>query len=206
MSPPPTNPGSNLRSTQQRTVDNLQHSGPRNHTLVPVYVYPEHLAAVQQFLLALGQPLILDPARHDEPPAQLEEVDAPVSPLSELQGAGDFDGGYSPDKSFEHELSMTSSLSRVSLSSSYVSSTPSNSGSTHRSRLFTSNSSSRTSPNPAARHSRMESLPINTVPSSAHQAASQNQNLKYYCVTIGKKTGIFWDEWSRFLIPISIYT
>jgi len=57
LSPLPT-----LRSTQQNTINNPQHFTAHNRTFIPVYVYLEHLAAIQQFLLSLGQPLVLDPA------------------------------------------------------------------------------------------------------------------------------------------------
>jgi hypothetical protein len=180
---PASSPLPILRSTQQHAVNNLQHSTARKRTLVPVYVYPEHLAAIQQFLLTLGQPLVLGPDLAAEP----EEVDVPASPLSEFQGAGGFDGGYSRDES-EHDL--TSSMSRLSLSSSYISLTPSTGSSTRRSHLFTS---SRASPPSAARHSPAVSLQINTVPSLSRQASPTKK--KYYSVTIGKKTGVFWDEW-----------
>lgn len=150
----------------------------RNRTLVPVYVYPEHLATVQQFLLALGQPLILNPAGNGEIPTEPEDAEVPDSPLSEFRGAGGFDGRDSPEES---EYGLTSSMSRLSLSSSYMSSIPSTASSTRR--LFTS---SHASPTRTTRQ-------ISTVPSSLHQASPSSN--KYYTVTIGKKTGVFWDEW-----------
>jgi len=152
-----------------------------------VYVYLEHLVAIQQFLLSLGQPLVLDPAGNSDFPAEPEDVDVPVSPLSEFQGAGGFNGGYSPDES---EYEMTSSMSCLSLSSSYILLTPSTASSTRHSHLFTSPC---VSPTPAAHYSPMAPLPINTVPSLSHQAFPSKK--KYYTVTIGKKTGMFWDEW-----------
>ena len=180
---PASSPLPLLRSTQPHAVNNLQHSTSRNRTLVPVYVYPEHLATVCQFLLALGQPLVLDPAENGDFPPE-PEVDVLASPLSEFQGAGGLDGGYAPNES-EHAL--TSSMSRLSLASSYIPSTPGAASSTRRSHLF---SSSYGSPTRAARHSP---LPINTVPPLSQQT-SPSKN-KYYSVTIGKKTGVFWDEW-----------
>lgn len=81
-----------LRSTQQHVVNNHQNSTVHNHTLVPVYIYPENLVAIQWFLLTLSQPLVLNPAGNGGFPVEPEEVDVPVSPLSELQGAGGFDG------------------------------------------------------------------------------------------------------------------
>ena len=152
--------------------------------LIAVYVYPEHLAAIQQFMLALSQPLVLEPAGNAVFPAKPKEVDVPVSPLSEFQGLDGLGGGYSPDES---EYELTSSMSRLSLSSSYISLTPCTSSSTCHSHLFTPSCAS---PTPAACHSPMA---INTVPFTSHWV-SPSKN-KYYSATIGKKIGVFWDEW-----------
>lgn len=119
-----------------------------------MYVLPEHVNAVQEFVLSLGQTLYKYPAPESAVDAflQPEELDIP--------NISDDDSLDSPDSvelvSFFADMSTSTARSREQVSASIPQLTPS------------------------------------AVGSSISPHMSMN---KYYCIVVGKKTGVFWDEW-----------
>ena len=171
-----------LRSTQQHAVNNLQHSTAHNHTLVPVYVYLEHLAASNSCshsvnLLSWVLIWLLNPRKLMFRP--------PLFPSFKEQVV-------SMEATLETSLSMT--WLRLCLAYPCPAPTfrwPLALAVRHIAPIYLLHLVPL--PPPAARHSPTVSLQINTVPSLSRQASPTKK--KYYSVTIGKKTGVFWDEW-----------
>lgn len=153
-------------STQHHSANSTQQPRSGNRTLIPVYVLPENLCRVQQYVLSLGQPIFSGPTVDYCPSLQPEEVNALNSP--EINS--------SEQRSNIQELISGVSTLSVSTPSSYVSSISPVSSSHHPTLAFVSSSS----------------IPsISNIPFSP----SATKGNRYYTVLIGKKTGVFWDKW-----------
>jgi hypothetical protein len=131
-----------------------------NRTLVPVYVLPEHLRQVQQFVLSLGQPIFSSPTMEDYFQPEALNTDN----LSDVN--------CSDESSDPLELVSGFSSLSTSASNDYVRSTPSASTTVRSIPAFVS-TSTQDSPIPSP------TKPLN----------------RYYSILVGKKTGVFWDEW-----------
>lgn len=155
-------------STQHHSVNSTQPFRSGNRTLIPVYVLPENLCRVQQFVLSLGQPIFSAPTVDVCPSLQPEEVNAPNSP----EQSSDF-----------QELTSGFSTLSVSTSSGYVSSTPP--------ALSSSHPSSTPAFGPISSIPSISHIPLCASPSPRIPTKGN----RYYTVVVGKKTGVFWDKW-----------
>ena len=129
----------------------MGHAICANRGLVPVYVLPEHVNAVQQFVLSLGQTLYKFPAPEsaDDDFLQPEEMN-----LNNPK--------FSDDESLD-SVELVSFFSQMS----------------------TETSSSREHASPC---------PPQPTPSVVGSSSSPHMSMnKYYCILVGKKTGVFWD-------------
>ena len=160
-------PSKNAATSTVQQHSPITPKQPRSHnrTLIPIYVLPEHLCQVQQFVLSLGQPIVLCPT-----------MDAYFQHKSS-------NADYFSDVSCSYEssdpldlISAFSSLS-TSTSSDYVQLTPS------ASTTFVA-TSAQDLPIPSISH-----IPLHS------SASPTKQSNRYYSILIGKKTGVFWDEW-----------
>jgi hypothetical protein len=151
MSPPPVNLATKPRSSHGHLANNTEHA---MCELVPVYVLPEHVNAVQEFVLrlSLGQTLYKFPAPESagDPFLQPEELD---------------NSNFSDDDSSD-------SVELVS--------------------IFSQMSTSTSSPRDHASASACISQPTSSAVASPFSQMRMN---KYYSILIGKKTGVFWDQW-----------
>jgi hypothetical protein len=154
-------------SSHQHSAINPQQRRQGNRALVPVYVLPEHVNAVQEFVLSLGQTIF--------PPPDLDR-----DPSEELV----FDDHNSSDGDVSDSVELTSVFSRMSTSSGLTPSTPAASSSGNRASAFTSGFSAPALPITSASY----------VPLASSQTPDTSMN-KYYCILIGKKTGVFWEKW-----------
>lgn len=165
------------QSSQQPSVSDPQQPGAGSRALVPVYVLPENLHAVQEFVLSLGQPILSPPPIGQDPVVQSEGF----VPHLGSDGADDLDQHDSTDETTD-DLEFSSALSQLSISRQSVPSTPS--ASRHHSPTFSSGLLSQASPITPAGYI------------SSHLSFSPHKSSKkYYAVVIGKKAGVFWDEW-----------
>ena len=64
-------------SSHQRPTNNGQQAIRHNHVLVPVYVLPENLDAVHQFVLSLSQPIFPAPESDYHPFLHPQSPDSP---------------------------------------------------------------------------------------------------------------------------------
>lgn len=155
-SPPPINLATKPCLSHKLLANNTENALCANRALIPVYVLPEHVDAVQEFILSLGQTLHKFPAPESaacEPFLQPEELNNP-------------------------NLSDDDSLDSVELVSIF-------------SQMSTSPSSSR--------EHASACIPQPT-PSAVGSSTSPRMSMnKYYCILIGKKTGVFWDQWLMFI-------
>jgi hypothetical protein len=117
-------------STQHHSANSTQQPRSGNRTLIPVYVLPENLCRVQQYVLSLGQPIFSGPTVDYCPSSSLqpEEVNALNSP--EINS--------SEQRSNIQELISGVSTLSVSTPSSYVSSISPVSSSHHPTLAFVS--------------------------------------------------------------------
>lgn len=166
--PIPSKPraGAAAMSTAQWLSPNTpQQPRSGSRTLIPVYVLPENLCQVQQFVLSLGQPIVSGPIMDCYFPPEATNADN----LSDVN--------CSDESSDPLEL--------ISVFSSLSTSTPSDHGQS-------SPSASTTFVSTSAQDSSIPS--ISHIP--LHSSASPTKPLnRYYSVLVGKKTGVFWDEW-----------
>jgi hypothetical protein len=146
--------------SHHQTTNNGQQAIFHNHVLVPVYVLPENLNAVQRFDLSLGQPIFPAPESDYHP----------------------FLHPQNPDSSSEIDLSDESSDS-VELVSLFP-------------LLSTSTTLSISTPGASSRN-RAPAVPTAFSPqvSPVPSASACTSIRKYYVVLVGKKTGVFWEEW-----------
>jgi hypothetical protein len=148
-SPPPINLATKPCSSQKDRANHTEHAIRANHALVPVYVLPEHVNAVQEFVLSLSPTLYNFPA-----------PESAVDPL--LQPEGLNNPNISDDDSLD-SVELVSFFSQMSTSSSIE-------------------EASGCTPPPT--------------PSAVGSSSSPHMSLnRYYCILIGKKTGVFWDQW-----------
>jgi hypothetical protein len=179
MPPPPINWCTKPKPNQQRqdasqgsSFGTLQQHGAATDAAVPVYISPARLREVEAALRFLGLP----PLSHPDSEAQVKHHLAANSP-----------GGRFPQISSEHSDPRTSS-SQLSLSDVTTSS----------SRLSTSDltaSLSRVSMSTSSVQNPTASFPVRRTAAIRSDASPRKDLKKYYVVTIGKCTGIFWEEW-----------
>jgi hypothetical protein len=191
MPPPPINWRTKPKSNQQRqdasqgsSFGTLQQHGAATDAAVPVYISPARLREVEAALRFLGLP----PLSHPDSEAQVKHHLAANSP-----------GGRFPQISSEHSDPRTSSSqlssSDVTTSSSQLSLSD---VTTSSSRLSTSDltaSLSRVSMSTSLVQNPTASFPVRRTAAIRSDASPRKDLKKYYVVTIGKCTGIFWEEW-----------
>jgi hypothetical protein len=174
--PPPINLATKPRPSHQLPANNTKQPKCGNRTLVPVYVLPEHLKAVQAFILSLGQTLAA-------PESERANCDPFLQP-EELDGANSSDSDNSVELvSLSSWMSISNISTPSSLSTSNIS-TPSASSLRNRAPAFTTKFSARAPAIPSAGDILLGSS------TSPHMRIN-----KYYSILIGKKTGVFWDQW-----------
>lgn len=171
--PPPINLTTKPRSSHQHSAINTEQTRRGDPALVPVYVLPEHLNTVQEFVLSLGQPLFPAPELDCDPFLQPEE-------LNHNSSDGDMSSG---------SVELVSFFSQMS-TSSLTSSTPAASSSGNRASAFSPGFSAPASSIPSASYVPLASSTSPQCPQTLHTSMN-----RYYCILIGKKTGVFWDKW-----------
>ena len=178
MPPPPIHWYTKPNLDQQRTQNNQQSTSLRaSHRstdgLIPVYIHPDRLPDIEAALRLLGLPPLLNP-RGDHTPATAASHEENINlthpvPL-QFQQRNDPQSvtGHDSNKDELDYSDFTRSFSQLSTS---------------------------------ARHARQPAVQPDTsarhVPQPAVQPdMSPRKGLKkYYVVTVGKCTGVFWDEW-----------
>ena len=153
-------------TVQQLSPRTPQQPRSGNHTLILVYVLPEHLCQVQQSILSLSQPIVLGPT-----------MDCYFQP--EAMNTDNLSYVNCSDESSDplELISVFSSLSTSTPSDDYMQSSPS------ASTAFISTSTQDSS------ISSISHIPL-------HSPAFSKKPLNcYYSVLVRKKTGVFWDEW-----------
>ena len=179
MPPPPiqwyTKPNLNQHRTRGSpqtsslsTSYTLQSSDVATHGLVPVYIHPDRLPDIEAALRFLGLPPLLNPGgNHAQAtaPRHEENLDKPVFPQFQQRS-----GSPRRDTRIEDELHQ--------LAGSFT-------------QLSTSDGSSQLEvPSP------QDLFPVRRLPVVQRANTSPRKTLKkYYAITVGKCTGVFWDEW-----------
>lgn len=196
MPPPPINWRTKPKSNQQRLQDDSQSSslgtsqqpGAATDVIVPVYVSSARLREIEAALVRLGLPPLLSPDSED----QVEYHDHGAANSPGRHCSQDSELGYpnlSTSPSWLSTSDLTTSSLRVPMSDPTTSSSQVSTSDLTASfvRLSTSTSGSVQVPTP--------SFPVRPSP-TVQTNPSPRKNMKgYYVVTIGKCTGVFWDEW-----------
>ena len=174
-SPPPvhwhTKPNVNQQGTQSnRQTSSLRPSQQSTSGLVPVYIHPDRLANIEAALRYLGLPPLLN-LGGDQAPATApshEDLNRPVP--------SQFQQRNSPQPVIGHERNA-GELDHSDLTTSF-------------SQLSTSELGSNSRPLP-------DSFPARYPPQSMEEPvlSPRKDMKKYYVITVGKCTGIFWEEW-----------
>jgi hypothetical protein len=168
--PPPINhrtkPKSHQQLPQDFSSDNSQQSSRATDALVPIYVHPDRLPDIEAALRYLGLP----PLSNDRDQAIIH----PILPKFErLDNPTVSRPAYYPNASPIgcHSTQESSDLSDLSTSFS---------------RLSTLTSSVQV---PSG------SLPVQHAPVVQSTFSPRKVLKRYYVITVGKCTGVFWDEW-----------
>lgn len=189
MPPPPINWRTKPKPSQQRqdgsqnsSLGTLQPPGATD-AAIPIYINPARLRDIEAALQLLGLP----PLSRADSEDQVEYHQAINSP----------GGRFSQVSSERSDLRTSSSRlssSDLTTSSSWLSS----SDVMTSSRLSTSDlmaSFSQLSTSTSSVQIPTGSFPVRRTPAIRSDPSPRKDLKKYYVVTVGKCTGIFWDEW-----------
>ena len=218
MPPPPINwrtkPMPNQQpqdGSQSPSFGTLQQPGAATDALVPLYINPACLHDIEAALLFLGLPPLLHPDSED----QVEYHQAANSPGHQISSEhSDLITSSLQLSTLDHTLQLSMSGHTLRLPTSDHTLWLSTSGHTswlatsdHTSQLSTSGHTSRlTTSNLTASFSWLSTSTSSVQSPTAlfpvrpthgiHSNPLPRKNMKkYYVVSIGKCTGIFWDEW-----------
>jgi hypothetical protein len=218
MPPPPINwrtkPKPNQQcqdGSQSSSFGTLQQPGAATNAVVPVYVNPTRLQDIKAALLYLGLPPLLRPDSEDQveyhraansPGRQISSEHSDLA-TSSLQLSTSDHASRLSTSDHTSRLSTSGHTSRLSMSGHTLQLSTSD----HTSRLFTPGHTSQLSTSDlTASFSRLSTstssvqIPPALFPVRPTQAIHSNPSprkslKKYYVVTVGKCTGLFWDEW-----------
>jgi len=180
MPPPPVNWRTKPKPRQQHPQEDSslltsQHSSTATNSLVPLYIDPARLRDIEAALRFLGlPPLSNDGNNYTQDTLHQDNANHPTPPQFEhLDNCPVSQSGYYPDVSPIGHYSPAESSNISDLSASF-------------SRLSTSTSSVQVSSG---------SFPVHRSPAIQPNSLPRKNLKRYYVVTIGKCTSVFWEEW-----------
>ena len=170
MPPPPINQHTKPRPHQQRPQDfslgNSQQSSRAHDELVPVYIHPDRLPDIEAALRYLGLP----PLSNNRDQATTQRI---PPEFEQLDNPAVSRPAYYPDAGPIGCQPPQESFDFSDLSTSF-------------SQLSTSTRSVQV---------LSGSFPVRNAPVVQSTPSPRKALKKYYVITIGKCTGVFWDEW-----------
>ena len=211
MLPPPVNwhtkpmPHQQQHRQENSSLATSQHSDMATNVLIPVYINPAHLHDIEAALCFLGLPLLAnhgnnhdqaalhqDTTNHATPP-QFEQLDNFSVSRSEYHLNASPIGHHSPEQSLDIS-DISSSFSRLSTLTTSIQ-VPLGPFPGRRAPDVQPNLSSQPSTSTTSVQVSSGSFPVRHAPDIQHNPSPRKGMKKYYVITVGKCTGVFWDEW-----------